>query len=147
MCDIVVCNQTAKFGQPEITLGVIPGAGGTQRLTRAVGKSKSMLMNLTGTREYYMSADEAYRSNLVAKVYPTDDYDTFVADVQTLAKQIASNGAIAIQAVKEAVLAADELSLSEGLRLERRLFHSMFATDDQKEGMAAFLERRPAEFK
>jgi enoyl-CoA hydratase/carnithine racemase len=143
MCDMMLCDETAKFGQPEINLGVIPGAGGTQRLTRAIGKSKSMYMNLTG--DYFMSADEAYRSGLVAKVYK--DNDELMEESVKVAMKIASKGRLAVQAVKEAVNAADELSLQEGLRLERRLFHGMFATDDQKEGMAAFLEKRAPEFR
>eukprot|EP00934_Nitzschia_sp_Nitz4_P001887 Nitzschia sp. Nitz4//scaffold111_size72815//49405//50268//NITZ4_005795-RA/size72815-processed-gene-0.70-mRNA-1//-1//CDS//3329533195//1887//frame0 len=141
MCDLMVCSESAKFGQPEINLGVIPGAGGSQRLTRAIGKSKSMYMNLTGE---FMDAQEAYASGLVAKVFPTE---TMVEDSLKVAKTIAGKGALAVQAAKEAVNASDELSLQEGLRLERRLFHSLFATEDQKEGMAAFLEKRPANFK
>jgi enoyl-CoA hydratase/carnithine racemase len=141
MSDIMVCSQSAKFGQPEINLGVIPGAGGTQRLTRAIGKSKAMYMNLTGE---FITAEEAYQSGLVAKVF---ENETLVEEALKIAKTIASKGALSVQAAKEAVNAADELSLQEGLRLERRLFHSLFATDDQKEGMAAFLEKRPANFK
>lgn len=141
MSDIMVCSESAKFGQPEINLGVIPGAGGTQRLTRAIGKSKAMYMNLTGD---FMSAEEAYQSGLVAKVFPDE---TLVDDSLKIAKKIASKGALAVQAAKEAVNAADEVSLQEGLRLERRLFHSLFATDDQKEGMKAFLEKRAPSFK
>ncbi len=142
MSDIMVCSESAKFGQPEINLGVIPGAGGTQRLTRAIGKSKAMYMNLTGE---FMTAQEAYASGLVAKVF---ENDTLVEESLKIAKTIASKGAISVQAAKEAVNAADEVSsLQEGLRLERRLFHSLFATEDQKEGMKAFLEKRPANFK
>ena len=131
-----------QFGQPEINLGIIPGAGGTQRLTRAIGKSKAMHMCLTGD---LMCAEDAYAWGLVAKVYGEDD-DLVSSSIQ-MALQIATKGPTSIQAVKEAVNAADELSLQEGLRLERRLFHSLFSTDDQKEGMAAFLEKRPADFK
>lgn len=141
MCDIVVCSESAKFGQPEINLGVCAGAGGTQRLTRAIGKSKSMLMNLTGD---FMNAEEAYISGLVAKVFPNDD---LVDESLKIAKKIASKGVLAIKATKEAVNAAEELPLQEGLRLERRLFHSLFATEDRTEGMAAFLAKRPANFK
>lgn len=141
MSDILVCAESAKFGQPEINLGVIPGAGGTQRLTRAIGKSKAMYMNLTGE---FINAQEAYASGLAAKVFPND---ALVDESLKIAKTIASKGALAAQAAKEAVNAAEEVSLQEGLRLERRLFHAMFATQDQKEGMAAFLEKRPANFK
>lgn len=141
MSDILVCAESAKFGQPEINLGVIPGAGGTQRLTRAIGKSKAMYMNLTGE---FINAQEAYASGLAAKVFPNE---TLVEESLKIAKTIASKGALAAQAAKEAVNAAEEVSLQEGLRLEKRLFHSMFATQDQKEGMAAFLEKRPANFK
>lgn len=141
MSDIMLCSESAKFGQPEINLGVIPGAGGTQRLTRAIGKSKAMYMNLTGE---FIGAQEAYSSGLVAKVY---DNDALLEEALKMAKTIASKGALAVQAAKEAVNAADEMSLKEGLRLERRLFHSMFATEDQKEGMKAFLEKRPPNFK
>jgi len=141
MCDLMVCSESAKFGQPEINLGVIPGAGGTQRLTRIIGKSKAMYMNLTGE---FISADEAYKSGLVAKVFPDD---ALVEETLKIAQVIASKGQLSVRAAKESVLAADELSLQEGLRFERRLFHSLFATDDQKEGMTAFLEKRPANFK
>jgi enoyl-CoA hydratase/carnithine racemase len=141
MCDIMVCSTSAKFGQPEINLGVCPGAGGTQRLTRAIGKSKSMYKNLTGE---FLSADEAYASGLVAKIFEDDE---LIPKSLEIAKTIAGKGELAVQATKEAVNAAEELPLKEGLRLERRLFHSLFATDDQKEGMAAFLEKRPANFK
>jgi len=142
MCDIMVCTKNAKFGQPEINLGIIPGAGGTQRLTRIIGKSKSMYMSLTGD---FMDANEAYTSGLVAKVY--EDYDELIKESIQMANKIASKGPTSLRAAKEAINAADELSLQEGLRLERRLFHSLFATDDQKEGMAAFTEKRPANFK
>jgi enoyl-CoA hydratase/carnithine racemase len=141
MCDIMVCSTSAKFGQPEINLGVCPGAGGTQRMTRAVGKSKSMYMNLTGE---FMTADKAYASGLVAKIFEDDE---LIDKSLEIAKTIASKGRFAVQATKESVNAAKELPLKEGLRLERRLFHSLFATDNQKEGMAAFLEKRPANFK
>lgn len=141
MCDIVVCSKDAKFGQPEINLGVIPGAGGTQRLTRAIGKSKAMHMCLTGDM---MTSDEAYSSGLVAKVYENDE---LLPKSIEMASKIASKGRSSLRAAKEAVNASEELSLAEGLRFERRLFQSLFATDDQKEGMAAFLEKRKPEFK
>jgi enoyl-CoA hydratase/carnithine racemase len=141
MSDILVCSESAQFGQPEINLGVIAGAGGTQRLTRAIGKSKAMYMNLTGE---FITAKEAYESGLVAKVFEDEE---LVPSALKIAQKIASKGALSVQAAKEAVNAANELTLAEGLRLERRLFHSLFATEDQKEGMKAFLEKRPAQFK
>jgi enoyl-CoA hydratase/carnithine racemase len=140
MCDMIVCSESAKFGQPEINLGVIAGGGGTQRLTRAIGKSKSMYMHLTGE---FIDAKEAYESGLVAKVFSDDD---LIEETMKIAKSIASKGPLSVQAAKEAVNASEELPLWEGLRLERRLFHSLFATEDQKEGMQAFLEKRPANF-
>lgn len=142
MCDIMVCAKNAKFGQPEINLGIIPGAGGTQRLTRIIGKSKSSLMNMTGE---FINAEQAYQYGLVAKVY--DDYDTMMEGSIEIAKNIASKGRTSLRAIKEAINGANELPLQEGLRLERRLFHSLFATHDQKEGMAAFLEKRSPNFK
>jgi len=142
MCDIMYASSTAKFGQPEINLGVIPGAGGTQRLTRAIGKSKAMHMVLTGE---HIGADEALSSGLVAKVY--DDHDSLIENSLKHAKAIASKGRISAVMAVEAVNASQELSLEQGLRLERRLFHALFATHDQKEGMSAFLEKRPSEFK
>jgi enoyl-CoA hydratase/carnithine racemase len=141
MCDILLAGDRAKFGQPEINLGVIPGAGGTQRLTRAIGKSKAMHMCLTGD---FMSAVDAERAGLVAKVYPAAE---LLDEAVKMAQKIASKGRMSVLMAKEAVNAADELSLQEGLRFERRLFHSLFATEDQKEGMSAFLEKRDAEFK
>ena len=134
-------NCVLQFGQPEINLGVIPGAGGTQRLTRLIGKSKAMYMNLTGE---FINAEEALSSGLVAKVF---ENDKLVDEAVNIANVIASKGALSVQAAKECVNAANELSLQEGLRLERRLFHALFATEDQKEGMSAFLEKRPANFK
>jgi enoyl-CoA hydratase/carnithine racemase len=130
-----------QFGQPEINLGVIPGAGGTQRLTRLIGKSKSMYMNLTGE---FINSEDAYSSGLVAKVF---ENEKLVEEAMKIARTIASKGPLSVQAAKEAVNAAEDLPLQEGLRLERRLFHSLFATSDQKEGMLAFLEKRPANFK
>ena len=140
MCDMIIASQTAKFGQPEINLGVIPGAGGTQRLTRAIGKSKAMYMCLTGD---IMDADWAERTGLVTKVVPSDD---LLTEAISIASKIASKGRTSIMMAKEAVNASQELSLQEGLRFERRLFHSLFATADQKEGMSAFLEKRPSNF-
>ena len=140
MCDFIVAGDRAKFGQPEINLGVIPGAGGTQRLTRLLGKSKARHLCLTGDT---MSASAAEAAGLVAKVFPAED---LVEEAVTMAAKIASKGRMSVLMVKEAVNASQELSLQEGLRLERRLFHSLFATDDQKEGMSAFLEKREPKF-
>lgn len=140
MCDFIVAGDKARFGQPEINLGVIPGAGGTQRLTRAIGKSKAMYLCLTGDM---LSADDAERAGLVAKVVPADD---LLAEALQMADKIAGNGRMSVLMAKEAVNASQELSLQEGLRLERRLFHSLFATADQKEGMSAFLEKRNPNF-
>jgi len=141
MCDFVIAADTAKFGQPEITLGIIPGAGGTQRLTRAVGKAKAMEMVLTGRM---MDAAEAERSGLVARVVPAAD---LLAEALKTGEKIASLGRPSVLAAKEAVNRAFETTLAEGVRFERRLFHSLFATEDQKEGMAAFAEKRPPNFK
>lgn len=127
MCDIMVASNRAKFGQPEINLGVIPGAGGTQRLLKAIGKSKAMYMILTGEM---MTAQEAYEAGLVAKVFESDE---LVEEAVKIGQTIASKGSMSVLMAKEAVNAAEELSLQEGLRLERRLFHSLFATQDQKE--------------
>jgi len=141
MCDIIYASDTAKFGQPEINLGVIPGAGGTQRLIRSVGKSKAMEWVLTGTSN--IDADLAERSGLVSRVVPSDD---LIDEAIKTGFVIASKGAMAVRMAKEAVNAADETTLAEGLRFERRLFHSLFATNDQKEGMTAFLEKRKPNF-
>jgi len=141
MCDFVLAADTAKFGQPEITLGVIPGSGGTQRLTRLVGKSKAMEMVLTGRM---MDAAEAERSGLVARVVPAAE---LLAEALKAADKIASLSRPAVMMAKEAVNRALETTLAEGVRFERRLFHSLFATEDQKEGMAAFAEKRPPNFK
>ncbi|MDI3307359.1 MAG: enoyl-CoA hydratase [Acetobacteraceae bacterium] len=141
MCDIILAAENARFGQPEINLGVIPGAGGTQRLTRAIGKSKAMEMILTGRM---MDAQEAERANLVARVVPTDQV---VAEAVKLGEKIASLSAPAVAVAKEAVNRAFETTLSEGVRFERRLFQSLFATEDQKEGMAAFAEKRKPVFR
>lgn len=140
MCDMIIAADTAKFGQPEINLGVIPGAGGTQRLTRAVGKAKAMDLCLTGRM---MDATEAERCGLVARVVPADQ---LLAEAMKLAEKLASLSRPALMMCKEAVNRAFETTLSEGVRFERRLFHSMFATADQKEGMAAFAEKRKAAF-
>ena len=141
ICDFILAADTAKFGQPEINLGIIAGMGGTQRLTRAVGKAKSMEMQLTGR---FMDAVEAERAGLVARIVPAAD---LLDDALKTAAKIAAKSQIAVKAAKEAVNRAQETTLREGLLLERRLFHAMFATQDQKEGMAAFVEKRPANFK
>ncbi len=141
MCDFILAADTAKFGQPEINLGVMPGAGGTQRLTRFVGKSKSMEMNLTGR---FMDAEEAERSGLVSRIVPADD---LVEDAIATASKIADKGRISVMATKEAVNRAYETTLSEGVLFERRSFHALFATEDQVEGMEAFAEKRAAKFK
>jgi enoyl-CoA hydratase/carnithine racemase len=140
MCDFIIAADTAKFGQPEITIGVSPGAGGTQRLTRFVGKSKAMEMVLTGRM---MDAAEAERSGLVSRVVPAAE---LVAAALETAKKVASLSPNAVMMTKEMVNAAYETPLSQGVKLERRLFHSLFAFEDQKEGMAAFVEKRPAKF-
>src|SRR5436305_901247 len=141
MCDIIIAADNAKFGQPEIKLGVIPGMGGTQRLTRAVGKAKAMDLILTGRM---MDAAEAERSGLVARVVPAAD---LLNETMKIAEAIAGLSLPSVLTAKEAVNRALETSLSEGLRFERRVFHALFATEDQKEGMAAFIAKRPAAFK
>ncbi|WP_322891215.1 MULTISPECIES: enoyl-CoA hydratase [unclassified Yoonia] len=141
MCDFIIAADTAKFGQPEINLGVIAGLGGTQRLTRFVGKAKSMDMHLTGR---FMDAAEAERSGLVSRVVPAKD---LLAEARKSAGKIAAKSQIAAMAAKDAVNRAYETTLAEGLQYERRLFQSMFATDDQTEGMTAFLEKREAQFR
>ncbi len=140
MCDLIVAADNAKFGQPEIKLGVIPGMGGTQRLTHAIGKSKAMDMILTGRM---MEAAEAERCGLVARVVPAA---SLFDETMKIAHLIAAMSLPAVLAAKEAVGRAHEISLSEGLRFERRVFHALFATHDQKEGMAAFIAKRPAAF-
>ena len=140
-CDTIVAADSAQFGQPEIKLGVIPGAGGTQRFTRAVGKAKAMDMVLTGRM---MGAEEAERSGLVARVVPADALQD---EALKMAQAIASYGKLAVMSAKEAVNQAFESPLSSGLLFERRAFHSLFSTDDQKEGMAAFIEKRKPAFK
>jgi enoyl-CoA hydratase len=141
MCDFILAADTAKFGQPEIKLGVIPGAGGTQRLTRAVGKSKAMEMILTGRM---MDAEEAERSGLVSRVLPAA---SLIEEALKVAGSIAALSRPAVFAAKEAVNRAYETTLAEGVKFERRIFHSLFATEDQKEGMSAFAEKRQARFK
>lgn len=141
MCDFIVAADTAKFGQPEITLGVMPAWGGSQRLTRSVGKAKAMDLCLTGRM---MDAAEAERCGLVARIVAADK---LMEETMAAAKKIASMGRLSVVANKEAVNATFETPLSEGLRLERRLFYALFATEDQKEGMAAFIAKRPPEFK
>ncbi|KAA5601868.1 enoyl-CoA hydratase [Blastochloris sulfoviridis] len=140
MCDVIIAADNAKFGQPEIKLGVTPGAGGTQRLTRLVGRAKAMDLCLTGRM---MDAAEAERAGLVSRVVPAAELLTVALDV---AATIAAMPLAAVLAVKECVKRVDEVSLEEGLLFERRAFHSMFATADQKEGMAAFAEKRAAQF-
>ena len=140
-CDIIIAADTAKFGQPEIKLGVIPGIGGTQRLTRAIGKAKAMDLVLTGRM---MDAAEAERSGLVARVVPAAG---LMDEAMKVAETIAALSLPSVMAGKESVNAAQESSLAEGLRFERRIFHSLFATEDQKEGMKAFVEKRKPEWK
>ena len=141
MCDFIIASDTAKFGQPEINLGVVAGIGGTQRLTRLVGKAKSMDMHLTGR---FMDAGEAERSGLVSRVVPAKK---LMDEAMAAAAKITEKSQIATMAVKEAVNRAEETSLREGLLFERRLFHALFATEDQSEGMAAFLEKREPQFR
>ena len=141
MCDFILAADTAKFGQPEILIGTIPGAGGTQRLTRFVGKAKAMEMVITGRM---MDAEEAERAGLVSRIIPAAD---LVEEAIETAEKIASLSRPVVMLAKESVNRAYETTLAEGVRFERRLFHSTFATDDQKEGMAAFAEKRTADFK
>lgn len=141
MCDFIICSDTAKFGQPEINLGVSPGLGGTQRLTRFIGKSKAMDMNLTGR---FMEAEEAERCGLVSRVVPAKN---LMNEALGAATKIAEKSMITVMAVKEMVNRSYETTLREGLLFERRVFHSLFATEDQKEGMADFMEKREAQFR
>ena len=141
MCDFIIASDTAKFGQPEINLGVVAGLGGTQRLTRAIGKAKAMDMNLTGR---FMDAEEAERSGLVSRVVPVKK---LMEEAMAAAQKIAEKSMITVMVVKEAVNRSFETTLREGLLYERRTFHSLFATEDQKEGMAAFMEKRPPHFR
>ncbi len=140
-CDFIIAGENAKFGQPEIKLGVIPGIGGSQRLTRLVGKSKAMDMMLTGRM---MDATEAERAGLVSRIAPAED---LVETVMEVATSIAQLSAPSVALAKEATNAALETTLQQGLLFERRLFHSLFATEDQKEGMNAFIEKRQPQFK
>ncbi len=141
MCDMIFASETAKFGQPEITLGIIPGAGGTQRLVRSVGKSVAMDLILTGRT---MDAEEALRVGLVARVMP---YDKLLDGALNAANKIAGFSNPSVMMAKEAVDAAYETTLAQGTLFERRLFHALFATEDQKEGMSAFVEKRRPQFK
>ena len=141
LCDFIIAAESAKFGQPEINLGVAPGIGGTQRLTRFVGKSKAMEMILTGRM---MDAAEAERSGLVSRVVPSDQ---LIGEAMAAATKIAGQSPLAVMMNKELVETAYETTLSTGVAVERRLFHSLFAFDDQKEGMAAFVEKRKPDFK
>jgi enoyl-CoA hydratase len=141
MCDIIICSDTARFGQPEITLATIPGLGGTQRLTRAVGKSKAMDLCLTGRM---MDAAEAERAGLVSRIVPVDK---LMDEAIAVAEKIASMSQPAVMAAKEAVNRAYETTLAEGLNAERNLFHGTFALEDRAEGMAAFIAKRPPAFK
>jgi len=141
LCDVILAADTAKFGQPEINLGVIPGIGGTQRLTRAVGKAKAAELVLTGRT---MDAEEAERSGLVSRVVPADQ---LLAEAASTAETIASKSLPVVYAAKDTVRAAQETTLSEGLRYEKQVFTGLFALADQTEGMSAFVEKRAAEFK
>ncbi|MCT8331719.1 enoyl-CoA hydratase [Albidovulum sediminis] len=141
MCDFIIASDTAKFGQPEINLGTMAGIGGSQRLTRFVGKAKAMDMNLTGR---FMDAAEAERSGLVSRVVPVAK---LLPEAMAAARKIAEKSALSVMAVKEAVNRSYETTLREGLLFERRLFHALFATEDQKEGMSAFLEKREPQFR
>jgi enoyl-CoA hydratase len=141
MCDFIIASDTAKFGQPEINLGVMAGIGGTQRLTRAVGKAKAMDMNLTGR---FMDAAEAERAGLVSRIVPAKE---LMKEAMGAAQKIAEKSMVTVTAIKESVNRSFETTLREGVLFERRVFHSLFATEDQKEGMAAFLEKRTAQFR
>ncbi len=141
MCDIVIAAETAKFGQPEINLGIMAGMGGTQRLTRMVGKAKAMDMNLTGR---FMDAAEAERAGLVSRVVPAKK---LMEEAMTVARKVAEKSMVSTLAVKESINRAFEVPLSEGLLFERRLFHAQFGTEDQKEGMSAFLDKREPQFR
>jgi enoyl-CoA hydratase len=141
MCDFIIAADNAKFGQPEIKLGILPGAGGSQRLPKAVSKAKAMDMCLTARM---MDAQEAERAGLVSRIVSPEQ---LMPEAMSVAKTISEMSLPIVMMVKESINASYESSLSEGIHFERRLFHSAFATEDQKEGMAAFLEKRPAQFK
>ena len=141
MCDFIIAADNARFGQPEIKLGIIPGAGGTQRLPRSVGKSKAMDLVLTGRM---MNADEAERAGLVSRIVPSDK---LMEETLAAALMICGYSQIAVMAAKESVNRSFESGLSDGVMFERRMFHALFATQDQKEGMDAFVNKRPADFK
>ncbi len=141
MCDFIIASETAKFGQPEVNLGVMPGIGGTQRLTRAIGKSKAMEMNLTGR---FMNAVEAERLGLVSQIFPVAD---LIKEVREIALKISDKSMITTVAIKESINRSFEMPLAEGLLFERRTFHGLFATEDQSEGMAAFVEKRSPRFR
>lgn len=141
MCDFIIAADTAKFGQPEINLGTVAGIGGTQRLTRFVGKSKAMDMHLTGR---FMDAEEAERSGLVSRVVPAKK---LMEEAMAAANKVAEKSTLTAKVVKESVNRSYETTLREGLLFERRMFHALFASEDQKEGMAAFLEKREAQFR
>ncbi len=140
-CDMVIASETAQFGQPEIKIGVMPGAGGTQRLTRAIGKVRAMEMVLTGK---FISAQEACQFGLVNRVVPVEVY---LSEAQKLAREIAAMPPVAVRLAKEAILKTQESFLLDGLEFERKNFYLLFATEDQKEGMQAFIDKRPALFK
>jgi enoyl-CoA hydratase len=140
MCDFILCSDTAKFGQPEIKLGVMPGMGGSQRLTRLVGQAKAMEMCMTGRM---MGAEEAERSGLVSRIVPAAE---LLAEALETADTIANMPLPALLSIRDSIRRAQELPLTEGVRFERRIFHALFATHDQKEGMAAFVEKRPPDF-
>jgi enoyl-CoA hydratase len=140
-CDIIFASESATFGQPEVNVGIMPGAGGTQRLTRAVGKYKSMEMILTGKS---ISAEEAYRIGLVNKIVPVE---SLITEAKKMAGEIAAKPPISVRAAKEAILRAQDTTLEVGLEFERRAFYLLFATEDGKEGMKAFLEKRKPTFK
>ncbi|MCI2394734.1 enoyl-CoA hydratase [Aliiroseovarius sediminis] len=141
MCDFIIAADTAKFGQPEVNLGVMAGIGGTQRLTKLVGRAKSMDMNLTGR---FMDAEEAERAGLVSRIVPAKK---LMEEAMSAAAKIAEKSMITVMAIKETVNRAEQLPLSEGILFERRVFHSLFATEDQKEGMAAFTAKREPQFR
>ncbi|MCA9295052.1 MAG: enoyl-CoA hydratase/isomerase family protein [Phycisphaerales bacterium] len=140
-CDIVIASETAQFGQPEINIGVMPGAGGTQRLTRAIGKAKAMDVILSGR---FLTAHEAEQAGLVSRVVPADH---FYREALKVAQLLATKPPVALRFAKEAVLKAHEMTLAEGLEYERKLFYMLFSTEDQKEGMRAFVEKRSPDFK